>query len=189
MIGMLQGKIAVKNDPFLLLNVQGVGYKVFTPHAILAQKNIADELTLFTHTLVREDALELYGFETLEDLRLFEYFLSVSGVGGKTALGIFSVGDRSSIIRAIEKGDVHFFTSVPRLGKKSAQKLIIELKSKIGSSEDLDLSTETEEDEVVLALKSFGFSSSEASAALRSVRKDGQTSSEQIRLALKYLGK
>lgn len=186
---MLQGKIAAKNDPYLLLDVGGVGYKVFVPQVILAQKNIADQLILFTHTLVREDALELYGFESFEDLRLFEYFLSVSGVGGKTALGIFSVGDRSSIVRAIEKGDVQFFTSVPRLGKKSAQKLIIELKSKIGSSEDLDLSTEGEEDEVVLALKSFGFSTGEALEAVRSIKKDGQTPSEQIRLALKFLGK
>lgn len=190
MIGMLHGAVATKNGPYLLLDVQGVGYKVFVPQSILAQKAIGDDLLLFIHTHVREDALELYGFEAPEDLKLFEYFLSVSGVGGKTALGIFSVGDRRSIINAIATGDVNFFTSVPRLGKKSAQKLIIELKSKVGSTEDLDLTSDSsEQDEVVLALKTFGFSTMEAVGALRSVKKDGQSPSEQIRLALKYLGK
>ena len=190
MIGMLQGTVTIKNDPFAVVSVHGVGYKVFVPQALLSRKNMGDEVTLFVHTLVREDALELYGFESQEDLRLFEYFLGVSGVGGKTALGIFSAGDRSQIVSAIASGDVQFFSSVPRLGKKSAQKIIIELKSKIGSTEDLDLSeAASENDEVVLALKSFGFSANEAVDAVRAVKKDGQSSSEQIRLALKYLGR
>ena len=190
MIGMLHGTMFLKNDPYLLLDVHGVGYKVFVPQQILSQKSLGDELRLFTHTLVREDTLDLYGFETAEDLKLFEYFLSVSGVGGKTALGIFSVGSRSDIVGAIAKGDVAFFLSVPRLGKKSAQKIIIELKSKIGSTEDLDLTdTNEESDEVVMALKSFGFSTQEAISAMREVKKDGLSSSEQVRLALKYLGK
>lgn len=190
MIGLLSGSVALKNDPYLLLDVQGVGYKVFVTVGVLSHYPIGEALTLFIHTLVREDALELYGFPTPEDLKLFEYLLSVSGVGGKTALGVFSVGDRGSIVNAIAKGDVQFFTNVPRLGKKSAQKIIIELKSKIGSTEDLDLSSDSmEQDEVILALKSFGFSTQEAIAAVRSIQKDGQTSSEKIRLALKYLGK
>ena len=190
MIGWLSGTLIAKNDPHILLNVQGVGYKVFVPQSVLAQRSSGDQVQLFVHSLVREDAFELYGFESAEDLKLFEYLLSVSGVGGKTALGVFSVGDRGSIVRAIASGDVHFFSSVPRLGKKSAQKIIIELKSKIGSSDDLDLSSDSQaQDEVVLALKSFGFSTQEAVDAVRSVQKDGQSSSEKVRLALKYLGK
>lgn len=190
MIGMLRGTLALKNDPFVIVDVQGVGYKVFVPQMLLSRKNKGDELTLFVHTLVREDTLDLYGFEAPEDLKLFEYFLGVSGVGGKTALGIFSAGDRSRIVSAVATGDVQFFSSVPRLGKKSAQKIIIELKSKLGSTEDLDLTESgAENDEVVLALKSFGFTASEAMDALRAIRKDGQSSSEQVRLALKYLGR
>lgn len=187
---MLKGTLALKNDPYVLLDVGGVGYKVFVPQVILSQKNAGDSLQLFTHTHVREDALELFGFESVEDLRLFEHLLSVSGVGGKTALGVFSVGTRQDIVVAIGKGDVQFFQSVPRLGKKSAQKIIIELKSKIGSTDDLDLSdTGSDSDEAVMALKSFGYSTQEALQAIRSIQKEDLSSSEKVRLALKYLGK
>lgn len=191
MIGMLSGVIFYRQESYVLLDVHGVGYKVLVPAAILSSVKTGDALTIFTHTHVREDILELYGFLQMEDLRLFEYLISVSGVGCKTALGIFSVGDRNAILSAITQGNVSFFTGVPRLGKKNAQKIIIELKGKLGEGGgDLDLSGLGDEgSEALLALQEFGFSQREAQVALNKVVQDGQSTEERIRLALKYLGK
>lgn len=190
MIGMLTGTIALRSDPAIIVDVHGVGYKVLVPHTVLS-KLTDDQITLFVHTHVREEVLELYGFTTPEDLRLFEHLISVSGVGCKTALGVFTVGSRHDVVKAIISSDVTFFTAVPRLGKKNAQKLIIELKNKLGSTVDGNIlqSFDDNLDEVVIALKGFGFSPAEAVAAVRATEKEGASTSERIRLALKYLGK
>ncbi len=190
MIALLRGVVDSRLDPYLIIDVSGVGYKVYASKTVLSKAAIGERMKVYTYTHVREDMLELYGFIDAEDLRLFEYLISVSGIGPKTAVGIFSVGERRDIMRAIVNGDVAFFTSVPRLGKKNAQKLIIELKSKLGSKEDFDINAEVgmDADEVVIALKSFGFSANEAYAALRSFDQEGLTVSEKVRMALKSLG-
>lgn len=191
MIGTLKGTVEYRDDPYVIVDVSGVGYKVLVPITVLARINaLGDSIKLYTHTHVREDVLELYGFSEPSDLKLFEYLISVSGVGCRTASGIFSVGTRSEIIQAIISNDVAFFTSVPRLGKKNAQKIIIELKNKIGGGDDLDLSADTQENtEIVAALKSFGFEQKESQEAIRALAGKGETVEEKIRLALKYLGK
>jgi Holliday junction DNA helicase RuvA len=191
MIGILTGTIAYRDDPSIIIDVNGVGYKVLVPTTVLAQlTGLGGHIKVYTHTHVREDLLELYGFTSPEDLRLFEYLIGVSGVGCKTALGIFSVGSPKAIMQAIAGGDVAFFTAVPRLGKKNAQKIIIELKTKIGDSTDLDLSQDmSENNEVTAALKAFGFTGSEAQNAIRALKGEGKTIQEKIKLALKYLGK
>lgn len=191
MIGIIKGNIEYREDPFLIVDVNGVGYKVLVPLNVLSKINsIGEAIRLYTHTHVREDLLELYGFTDPHDLRLFQYLISVSGIGCKTALAVYSVGSRQEIIRAITGNDTAFFTGVPRLGKKNAQKIIIELKNKLGGEGDIDLSGEGEESfEVIAALKSFGFTPSEARAALKSLNGAGETVSEKVRLALKYLGK
>ncbi len=190
MIGMVSGIVSLKDSPSLLVNVHGVGYRVFVSAPVFSQATLGEEVTLFTHTHVREDLLELYGFITQEDLKLFELLIGVSGIGCKTALGVFSIGDRAGILHAILDGDTTFFSAVPRLGKKNAQKLIIELKNKVGGGTDIDLTAaDGEADDVVMALKSFGFAAQEIYAALRAVKADGQTTEEKVRLVLKYLGK
>jgi Holliday junction DNA helicase RuvA len=191
MIGFLKGKVELLKRPFVIIDVNDVGYKVLVPETIYAKLSLGENLKIFTYTYVREDALDLFGFLEAEDLGLFESLLTVSGVGPKTALNIFSFGERKDIIEAIIKGDVTFFTSVPRLGTKNAQKIIIELKSKMGSSADLDLSGKDllENAEVVQALKNFGFSVGEAQKAIREIKQVGLTTEEKIRLALKALGK
>jgi Holliday junction DNA helicase RuvA len=191
MIGYLKGKIELLKRPFVIIDVNGVGYKVLVPETIYAKLSLGDLVKIFTYTYVREDALDLFGFLEAEDLGLFESLLTVSGVGPKTALNIFSFGERKDIIEAIIKGDVSFFTSVPRLGTKNAQKIIIELKNKMGSSAELDLSGKDllENAEVVQALKNFGFSVAEAQKAVREIKQVGLTTEEKIRLALKNLGK
>jgi Holliday junction DNA helicase RuvA len=191
MIGLLKGTIELLQRPFVIIDVNGVGYKVLVPETIYSKLSLGEKLRIFTYTYVREDTLELFGFLEAEDLTLFENLLTVSGIGPKTALNIFSFGERKDIIEAIIKGDVTFFTSVPRLGTKNAQKIIIELKNKMGADSDLDLSGKDllENAEVVQALKNFGFSLSEAQKAVREIKKDGLSTEEKIRLALRHLGK
>ncbi|GIW62138.1 MAG: Holliday junction branch migration protein RuvA [Patescibacteria group bacterium] len=191
MIGMLQGVITLKDSPIMVIDVHGVGYNVFVSHALFAAHQVGETVKLYTHTYIRDDALELYGFSSPEDLKLFQMLINVSGVGCKSALGIFSIGQRGDIVNAIIKGDVGFFTAVPRLGKKNAQKIIIELKNKLGGVDDLDLSDEVtnEQQEAIAALKNFGFTHHEAQNAIRKITGDGLTTEEIIRLALKELGK
>jgi Holliday junction DNA helicase RuvA len=191
MIGSLDGKVELRDGATLLVNVNGVGYKISVTSEVLEKTKAGESIKVYTYTYVKEDALELFGFYSFEDLKLFEKIIAISGIGPKTALNIFSVGTREGIVEAIIKGDVDFFTSVPRLGRKNAQKLIIELKSKLGSLEELDLSetSDGESGEVVTALKSFGFTTKEAQEALRAVGKDAETTEKKIMLALKYLGK
>ncbi len=198
MISYLEGTVKHKGLNYLIvLTNSGVGYKVYVPLDILthippssAEASAKADIHLYIHTHVKEDALDLYGFPTQEDLALFELFLGVSGVGPKTALSIFGNGKISKIKEAIVKGDVSFFTSVPRLGTKNAQKIIIELRPKLGSLGLLDLTGESgETKEIVDALKSFGFSVFEAKEALKSLKDLEGTTSDKIRQALKYLGK
>ncbi|MBI5045361.1 MAG: Holliday junction branch migration protein RuvA [Candidatus Levybacteria bacterium] len=191
MIGMLHGAIALKNTPAVIIDVRGVGYKVLVSHHLFSTLGLGAETTLFIYTHVREDVLELYGFLSAEDLRLFEMLISVSGVGCKSALGVFSVGSRSEIVNAIVSGDVNFFTAVPRLGKKNGQKIIIELKSKLGSVEDLDLSQaeSSEQLEAIAALQAFGFTRQEAEYVVGKIKHEGKTTEEIVRIALKQLGK
>lgn len=190
MIGLLIGTIAYRSDPYVIVNVHGVGYRVFVSNPTYASLQSVDtEITIYTHTHVREDVLDLFGFLDPLDLKLFEYLISVSGIGCKTAMGIFSVGKRSEILNAIVKANVNFFQQTPRLGKKNAQKIIIELKSKLGSNVDLDLNESGSDNATVVeALKQFGYRTSEIQKVLQSI-KDDLSESEQIRLALQQLGK
>ncbi len=190
MIGYLNGSIIIRDDPYIILDVNGVGYKIHATSDILSSIGEPGlSVKIFTYTHVREDALELYGFSKYADLKLFEALINVSGVGPKTAIGIFAIGSTEQIMNAITTADVSFFTGVPRLGTKNAQKIIIELKNKVGGGElDLTNASSASRNEVSSALKTFGFTSTEINEAIRNI--DGAKSvEEQIKLALKYLGK
>lgn len=189
MIGYLSGTVIIRDDPQIIIDVNGVGYKVLASSDVLASSSIGSQIKLFTYTHVREDMLELYGFAKYTDLKLFEALIGVSGVGPKTAIGIFAVGSSDQILEAIKISDTSFFSRVPRLGTKNAQKIIIELKNKVGGA-GLDLSdgTNNNRGEVAAALKGFGFSNDEINEAVRTL--DGSKSVEaQIKDALKSLNK
>lgn len=191
MIGFLKGNVELLDRPFVFLDVNGVGYRVLVSENVLAKLVKGDSVKLFTYTYVREDALELFGFWEIEDLKLFESLISVSGIGPKTALSIFSVGNRMEIVDAIIKGDTTFFTSVPRLGTKNAQRIIVDLRGKMGDGNAISLSGKDliENVEVVEALKNFGFSANEAQKAVRDMKGEGLSLDEKIKLALKNLGR
>jgi len=190
MIGFLKGEVFFKEGNYLILDVKGVGYRVLGSRDVLTKAHKSSPLELFIYTHVREDNISLFGFLEAADLKLFENLISVSGIGPKTAMNIFSIGNRSQIVSAIISADTSFFKSVPRLGQKNAQKIIIELKNKFGGNE-LDLSGEdmSGNEKIVIALKNFGFTSTEIHDAIRKVKKEGQEITETIKLALKYLGK
>jgi len=192
MIGFIQGKILYYKENLILVNVNGVGYRIFVPKHITSTITApGQELTLHTYTHIREDILSLYGFKEVSDLNLFEMLLTVSGIGPKTALGVFDKGERNQLIQAIIDADTTFFEGIPRLGKKNAQKIIIELKSKIGSTKDLDLTGEAGMDakELIDALKGFGFTTKEASDALKNIDDKNAPMQIKVKQALKYLGK
>lgn len=190
MIGFLKGKIEILQRPFILIDVNGVGYKVLVSESVYKKLTTNENIKIFTYTYVREDALDLFGFLELEDLTLFENLITVSGIGPKTALNIFSFGERKDIIEAIIKGDVSFFTSVPRLGTKNAQKIIIELKNKMGSDQIIDLSGKdfAQNAEVIEALKGFGFTVAESQKALREIKGENLSLDQKIKMALKLIG-
>ena len=156
MIGFLSGKVQKLNDG-LLLHTHGVGYRVEVGESLLKTLAQDEPASLFIYTHVKEDALKLFGFATEQDLFLFELVLSVSGVGPKIALTIVDVGaDR--LIRAVQNAEVGFFSAIPRVGKKLAQKIIIELKSKLGGLKELELGPLSDKEQDVLeGLKSLGF--------------------------------
>lgn len=190
MIGALTGKVILRDDPYIIIDVNGVGYRVNAASDILSSLKLNSELSVFTFTYVREDELGLFGFSKYQDLKLFESLINVSGVGPRTAISIFSIGDGDSIRKAIMDADMAFFKRVPRLGNKNAQKIIIELKNKLGGEGELNLSGENKKAraEISSALKTFGFSGKEIEDAIKNI--DGaKPIEEQITLALKYLGK
>lgn len=184
MIGKLTGILDTTTIP-AIMEVADVGYAVQVPQTV---KSTGAKQTLYIHTHVREDALDLFGFPTHDDLLLFKLLITVSGIGPRTALLVMDKGNES-IERAIRESDVDFFTTIPRLGKKNAQKVIIELKSKIGSFRDLDLKDESGEgSDLVNALVSMGFARKEVHAVIPKI--DTTLPVEQkIRAALKLLGK
>ena len=188
MIASLTGKPQPYTSNAIIINVKGVGYQVHLPPSLSSPLLKQDKVSLFIHTHVRDDTLDLYGFQSLEELQLFKLIISISGIGPKIAIALMDKGV-DSINSAIQKADVDFFTSIPRLGKKNAQKIIIELKPKLGSLEDLDLTGESPDSkEVINALTGLGFTKKESKHALTQISDPNDTIEDKITKAIKYLG-
>lgn len=132
MIASLTGTIQRIEKNFIVLDVHGVGYRVFVSSLVLATVREGSAVTLSTHTHVREDALDLYGFLDQDALVLFEELLGVSGVGPKTALGVLSLASPKEVRHAIASGDPSVLTKVSGIGKKTAERIVVELKGKVG---------------------------------------------------------
>jgi len=158
MIGYLEGTIKQTDETSLiLLTESGVGYEVYLGHQLLNQASAGDRVAYYIYTHVKEDSLSLYGFKTIQEKKLFQLLLGVSGVGPSTALGISDLG-AETIIQAVQEAQVKTFTAIPRVGKKLAQKIIIELKSKLGSLRELELGeVKGKAHELVEALVALGF--------------------------------
>lgn len=190
MIGLLKGTIFSGNKNPVIVMVNGVGYAVNVPLGLLSKMKANDHIILHVHTHVRDDAIELFGFSSSEELDMFHLLLDVSGIGPKTALSVIDKGVQS-ISHAIVESDVDFFTTVPRLGKKNAQKIIIDLKSKLGSVSDLDLKENEpgETRDVIDALMAMGFNKKEIVDTLKKLPPGVMTVEQKIRRVLQYIGK
>lgn len=190
MIGQLTGTIEKNNRNPLIIDVGGVGYLVQVTEKFASSVKPKEHYTLYIHTHVREEAFDLYGFTEENELALFELLLTVSGIGPKTALSIINRG-AGVVEQAVKKSDVDFFTTIPRLGKKNAQKIIIELKNKLGGIHDLDLVGENngETKQMMEALLSMGFRRHEIVEVLGRLEAKSYTLEQKMREALKLLGK
>lgn len=192
MIGQLTGKIAYRGERYLILEVGGVGYKVYV--SAEAQRQLGaitpEPLRLWIHQIVREDALDLYGFLEQPELNFFELLISISGIGPKSALGILSLAPPATLERAIAAGDSSYLTRVSGIGKKSAEKIILELRDKLGALASAESSaTLAGEAEVIEALQALGYGLREAREALRQIPADLTDTGDKVKAVLKILAK
>jgi Holliday junction DNA helicase RuvA len=189
MIATLEGRIVAKGENYVIVAVGGVGFKVHVPSSLLARLGgTGQEVSLFTHMHVRETEIALYGCSTPDELALFELLLGVSGIGPKVALNVVSIMSTDALRDAIARGDAAMLTRIPGVGKKTAERVMLDLKDKLGVGlEFVSYPALTHADaEVISALTSLGYSIAEAQAALRSLPLEDLTLEERIRLALQY---
>lgn len=188
MIASLRGRVVARGPDHVVLETAGVGYKVFVPRHPHGTGG-SEELLLHTHQVVREDGQFLFGFESREELALFELIIGVSGVGPKAALAILAVSRPVDVASAIAAGDAAALARAPGVGKKTAERLIVDLRSKVGrvsiGTTELDLAGAG--DEAITALRALGYTLGEAQAALRGVPPAGKASTEE-RLATALKG-
>lgn len=184
MIASLEGRIVERAPDHVIVDVQGVGYKVF-----VARQPEGERVRLFTHQVVRQDAQLLYGFESREELALFEMLVGVSNVGPKAALSLLAVARPPELAAALATGDVAALAKAPGVGKKTAERLIVELKGKVQRvASALPGPIPAAEDEALAALLALGYSSTEALRALREVPRDGSTT-ERVQAALRAMAR
>lgn len=189
MISYLAGTIQSKDLKSICINVGGVGYRVYTTLRVLDKFNIGQEVEFHVHLHVREDALELYGFETTEELEFFIKLISVSGIGPKSALAVFSIASVHEIKQAIANGDAQILTRVSGIGTKIAERIIVELRNKIGELKTNipGQTLQIGDADAIEALIGLGYSRQQAVEALRQAGEG--TVEERLKQALKILGK
>src|SRR3989338_4596523 len=186
MIGSIKGKIILKTEKFLIVETAGVGYKINVSIDVLSKaKKLGDEIPLWIHTHVREDVFDLYGFLDRQELEFFEMLINVSGIGPKGALAILNIATIETLRKAISTDDTAYLTKISGIGRKTAEKIVIELRDKIG--EEKSGTSLQEELDTLEALKSLGYSQNEAREALKKVTLYENTNTK-IREALKILG-
>lgn len=190
MIAYLKGKIRQVADNFIVLENNGIGYQVFLSPEYARAMIVGAEAEVFTHHYVREDALDLYGFPTQAELEFFEKLISISGIGPKTALNILSVTEVEKLKQAIIKKDLLFLNKISGIGKKTAERLILELEGKlIGTAEGHERATSNADVDVMEALQSLGYSQEQARRALKDVDPNLESTDAKLKAALKLLAR
>ncbi len=192
MIAQLKGEVAEISGNSVVLMVGGVGYRVnVMPETIEEIRKSGNKvISLKTHLAVRETSLDLYGFLNADELEFFEMLISISGIGPKSGLAILSVADVSTLKTAVSSGDSSYLIKVSGIGRKSAGKIILELKDKLGAIDSKsDSALMRDEIETLEALQALGYSTREAREAMKKISKTATNSGERIKEALKILGK
>ena len=186
MIGRISGRLVEKQPPLILVDVGGVGYELDVPMSTFyILPALGEIVSLHTHLAVREDAHVLYGFSTLDERRIFRQLMKVSGVGPKLALAVLSGLSISELAGAVQSGEAGRLVKIPGVGKKTAERLLLELRDKIGGAA---LPASSARGDILDALVALGYSEKEASSALRQIDPAASTE-EGIRMGLKLLSK
>ncbi len=189
MIATLRGEVTQIEDNALVVEVGGAGLRVFVPAPLRGRMKVGEAAFLFTHLVVREDALNLYGFETRADRELFTMLLGVDGVGPRIALAVLSTLTIDAVQRAVFAEEAETLSRVPGVGKKTAQKIILYLHDRLKPADALErvAALSDTDGEVLAALTALGYSVIEAQTATQSIPKDApEDVEERLRLALKH---
>jgi holliday junction DNA helicase RuvA len=190
MIASVEGEVVGLGESFLVVRVGGVGLQVYAPLPFRARQRMMDRVFLYTHLIVREDLLALYGFETEADREFFELLLGVNGVGPRMGMAVLSTLSVDAIRRAVASEQSEIFARVPGVGKRTAQKILLHLQDRINSGDMLGMpavAISNADESVLEALTALGYSVVEAQSAIQSIPRDSADEvEERLRLALKY---
>ena len=186
MIGHIQGAVLDKDARSSIILVGGIGYIVSSTPILLAEMEIGANVSLWTHLAVREDALDLFGFQGKDELALFRLLIGISGIGPKSALNVLALADIKTLSRAIASNDSSYLTKVSGIGKKLAEKIVLELRDKMGDIKEDALPHA--ESEALEALEALGYTPRDTREIVRALARDSVTSQEIIRKALQSLG-
>ncbi|HPK14244.1 MAG TPA: Holliday junction branch migration protein RuvA [Candidatus Paceibacterota bacterium] len=191
MIAKIEGQISYIGNRFLIVDVSGVGYKLFVTNEAISLSKVEESIKLWVHTAVRENSIDLYGFLDIEELSFFEMLLDVSGIGPRSALSTLSVAPVSTLRKAIASGDTTYLNKVSGIGRKTAEKIIIELKDKLKEYEG-DIATSQvmqEERDILEALRTLGYSQDEAREAIKKIPSNMTEMNNRLKEALKIIGR
>ena len=190
MIARIEGIMIHIADKYVIVDVSGVGYKLSLTGDAISSSILGDHASFWVHTAVRENSIDLYGFKNINELSFFELLLDVSGIGPRSALSILAIAPIDTLKRAIATGDTAYLNKVSGIGKKTAEKIIIELRDKLQDYKNDTDTPETlrEESDIVEALKSLGYSQNEARDALKQVLPTTLGTNARIKEALQFLG-
>lgn len=197
MIGYIKGTVTTFEKQACFVEISGIGYRIFISDIDKEKLRVGENIKLYTYMAVREDAIQLYGFIEKESYDLFLILISVSKIGPKVAMGILSSIDINSFCNAIQKKSISVLTKLPGIGKKTAERLVLELKDKIAVSNVENVESDTEsstsgtvpENEAVMILKSLGYQEYEIMPVLKSIKKEFKDPMELVRAVLFEMGK
>src|SRR5690554_4146116 len=202
MIGRLQGQLVAKQPPELLIDVNGVGYEVQVPMTCYYElPEVGKQVTLWTHFVVREDAQLLFGFNTADERALFRLLIKAQGIGPKLALTILSSMNANQFILSVQQSDVSTLVKIPGVGKKTAERLVVEMRDRLKNFTGADFDTgvpgvkpeliqttaSNAKDEALSALLALGYKANQAETVLRKVASDNMAAEDIIRQALKAM--
>lgn len=195
MIAYLKGTVLNKRKNYLIIEVAGVGYEVYVTQKLFSEVVTGQPIEIYTHQYIKEDALDLYGFKTLDELELFELLISISGVGPKSALGIMGIATAEELSSSIARGDASMLTKVSGIGRKTAERVVLELRDKMATlnfeavAAGAGATAVAAQSDEIDALMALGYSLQQAREALRQVDPSITKSGERVREALKKIGR
>jgi Holliday junction DNA helicase RuvA len=190
MIATLEGILEYRGNDSIIINVGGIGFRVYVPSSTLSQLGaVKGKVSLYTHLHVREDNISLYGFASSEELALFKNLISVSGIGAKLALALLSALNPEQLVMAITSGDIDLLSQTPGIGKKMASRLVVELRGKLEKEwKEVALPLAPESADVIAALTGLGYSVAEATKVISKLSDSDELSlEEKIKMALQQM--